>query len=58
MAKNPFKAAQAIEIMRLLKVLTCAKESRKYIIASILAEAGLIQNTPHAKFMWANRRGE
>jgi hypothetical protein len=52
MPKNPFKTKQALEIQRLLQELVIATEARKRIMADILAEAGLIPNTPASKFNW------
>jgi hypothetical protein len=56
MAKNPFKTAQALEIQRLLQELLIATETRKHIMADILAEAGLIPNTPSSKYNWRNNK--
>ena len=52
MPKNPFKTKQALEIQKLLQELVIAKEARKRIMADILAEAGLIPNTPSSKYSW------
>jgi hypothetical protein len=56
MPKNPFKTKQALEIQRLLQKLVTTKTARKLIMADILAEAGLIVNTPAGKHNWCYNR--
>jgi hypothetical protein len=56
MPKNPFKTKQALEIQRLLQELVTTKAARKLIMADILAEAGLIVNTPASKHNWCYNR--
>jgi hypothetical protein len=44
------------ELLRLLVVVFQATGSHKRYVADVLAEVGLIANTPTAKHLWAYRK--